>query len=161
ELNHYSDPAIPFAAEYGADGQRLVDHGSPYGAVYLLPLAHRSPDALESTVSHLGSYLFHELTTPPALRLHTLPEADPRANNSGYVPGGLSLPARSFGTYAVWFPRGLLLRLAARHACRRLIDGWLSSGDSCLTPESAAQVNQYLQTACNDPSLQPEALSGR
>src|SRR5207247_8567302 len=25
ELNHFSDPSIPFAAEYGSEGQRIVD----------------------------------------------------------------------------------------------------------------------------------------
>ena len=45
ELNHFSDPSIPFAAEYNAEGQRIVDQGSPFHSVYLLPLAHRTPDA--------------------------------------------------------------------------------------------------------------------
>src|SRR5262249_24136125 len=30
ELNHFSDPAIPFAAQYGVDGQRIIDQGQPY-----------------------------------------------------------------------------------------------------------------------------------
>src|SRR3954454_17924497 len=64
ELNHFADPSIPFVAQYGVDGQRIVDQGMPFGSAYLLPMAHRSPEALEQAVSHLGSYLFHELTTP-------------------------------------------------------------------------------------------------
>src|SRR5213078_1896254 len=72
ELNHFSDPSIPFAAQYGADGQRIVDQGNPFSNVYLLPLAHRSPEALDDAVAHLGSYLFHELTTPLGLRLDEL-----------------------------------------------------------------------------------------
>src|SRR5207247_3838386 len=67
ELNHFSDPAIPFTAQYGADGQRLVDSSAPFGAMYLLPLSHRSPQAVDEVVAHLGSYLFHELTTPLGL----------------------------------------------------------------------------------------------
>ena len=73
ELNHFSDPSIAFAAQYGVDGQRLVDERAPYQSVYLLPLAHRTPEALEQTVSHLGNYLFHELTTPLGPRLDHLP----------------------------------------------------------------------------------------
>ncbi|HZZ79611.1 MAG TPA: tubulin-like doman-containing protein, partial [Gemmataceae bacterium] len=30
ELNHFSDPSIPFAAEYGSEGQRIVDQGTPF-----------------------------------------------------------------------------------------------------------------------------------
>src|SRR5207253_11380758 len=40
ELNHFADPSIPFAAQYGADGPRLVDQGSAFGCTYLLQLAH-------------------------------------------------------------------------------------------------------------------------
>ena len=69
ELNHFSDPSIPFAAQYGTEGQRFVDQGSPFATIYLLPLSHRTPESLDDTVSHLGSYLFHELTTPLGIRL--------------------------------------------------------------------------------------------
>src|SRR5947208_142297 len=111
ELNHFSDPSIPFAAEYGSEGQRIVDQGSPFHSVYLLPLAHRSPDALDETVAHLGSYLFHELTTPLGLRLEQMRHED-ELGESGPAINQLSVPLRSFGTYAVWFPRGLMLNLA-------------------------------------------------
>ncbi len=105
EVNHFSDPAIPFSAQYGTDGPRLVDEGMAYDSTYLLTLAHRTPDARRDAMAHLGSYLFHELTTPLGLRLERL-----------RLSRGV-LPFRSFGTYGVWFPRGLLLRLAARRAC--------------------------------------------
>jgi hypothetical protein len=39
ELNHFADPAVPFSAQYGADGPRLVDEGSAFDQAYLLPLA--------------------------------------------------------------------------------------------------------------------------
>jgi hypothetical protein len=160
ELNHYSDPAIPFAAQYGADGNRLVDQGQPSGCVYLLQLAHRSPQALSDAVAHLGSYLFHELTTPLGLRLDQVRHFDP--------PLGAT-PFRSFGTYTVWFPRGLLLRLAARQACRRLIDDWLVGGElmagssSAETPLLSAPVQAEVDAVCEsvvaDPQLHPEALA--
>src|SRR5207244_1833686 len=67
ELNHFSDLSVSFTAQYGVDGQRIVDQGTPFGSTYLLPLAHRSPEGLDATVAHLGSYLFHELTTPLGL----------------------------------------------------------------------------------------------
>src|SRR5439155_12929931 len=34
EFNHFADPAIPFAAQYGADGQRILDHGQPFSCAY-------------------------------------------------------------------------------------------------------------------------------
>src|SRR5262249_31945351 len=115
ELNHFSDPAIPFTAQYGADGVRMRDDGNPpFDSVYLLSASHRTPEARRNAVAHLGSYLFHELTTPLGLRL----------DQSRLAPAESKLSAtrfRSFGTYAVWFPRGLLLRMAARGACKRVV----------------------------------------
>ena len=70
ELNHFSDPAIPFTAQYGADGVRMRDEGNPpFDAVYLLTGTHRTPQARRDAVAHLGSYLFHDLTTPLGSRL--------------------------------------------------------------------------------------------
>lgn len=112
ELNHFSDPAVHFTAQYGSDGPRLVDEGAAYDSNYLVTLTHRTPEARRVAMAHLGSYLFHELTTPLGTRLE-------QSRHSSGV-----LPFRSFGTYAVWFPRGLLLHLAARGACRRLLEEW-------------------------------------
>jgi hypothetical protein len=148
ELNHFSDPAVPFAAQYGADGQRIVDPGKPYNSVYLVQLAHRSPEALRDAVAHLGSYLFHELTTPLGLRLET-------QRHSRLGPA--ATPFRSFGTYAVWFPRGLLLRLAARKACHRLIDDWMRTDE----PNAQAEIEAACARAMADPGLQPENLAAR
>jgi hypothetical protein len=153
ELNHFSDPTVAFAAEYGTEGQRIVDQGAPYTSFYLLPLAHRSPQALDEVVAHLGSYLFHELTTPLGLRL------DEMRQDSDAEAAPLQTPLRSFGTYAVWFPRGLLLRLAARHACRKLVDGWLADGSSDMTPEATAAVQAFCDRLAADPSLQADALT--
>ncbi len=160
ELNHFSDATIRFAAQYGVDGQRIVDEGSPYHSVYLLPLAHRSPEALAGTVAHLGNYLFHELTTPLGLRLDHLRHGDV-FTSSGPPVGVLSAPFRSFGTYAVWFPRGLLLRLAARQACQRLIEGWLAAGKDEITEQAQREINAFLDRVTNHPELRPEFLSAR
>jgi eukaryotic-like serine/threonine-protein kinase len=146
ELNHFADPSIPFAAQYGADGPRIVDQGAAYTCTYLLQLPSRSPEALRDTVAHLGSYLFHELTTPLGLRLDRERQA---------TPPGSATPFRSFGTYAVWFPRGLILRLAARQACRRLIEEWQAPGGP--TPEVEAACARVLAES----ELRPEAIGGR
>jgi hypothetical protein len=148
ELNHFSDPAIPFAAQYGADGQRIVDSGQPYHQVYLQQTAHRSPEALRDTVAHLGSYLFHELTTPLGLHLDNLRR---------HLPAAGATPFRSFGTYAVWFPRGLLLRLAARQACQRLIEDWMAPDGATAVAEIEAACARSLA----DPGLRLESITAR
>ncbi|HTU90858.1 MAG TPA: tubulin-like doman-containing protein [Gemmataceae bacterium] len=112
EVNHFNDPAVPFTAQYGSDGPRLVDDGAAYDNNYLVTLSHRTPEARRDAMAHLGSYLFHELTTPLGTRLE-------RTRLARGV-----LPFRGFGTYGVWFPRGLLLHLAARGACQRLLEQW-------------------------------------
>jgi eukaryotic-like serine/threonine-protein kinase len=148
ELNHFADPTIPFAAQYGADGPRLVDQGNAYGCTYLMQLAHRSPEALRDVVAHLGSYLFHELTTPLSLRL----------DRERHLPVAAGMtPFRSFGTYAVWFPRGLLLRLAARQACRHLMEDWLAEDEATARAEVEASCARVLA----DSELRPESLCQR
>src|SRR5262249_25620018 len=119
ELNHFSDNLIPFSVQYGTDGPRLVDDGPPFDNTYLLTLENRSPESRRDAMAHLGTYLFHDLTPPLGIRL----------DQSRLRRGQESSPFRSLGTYAVWFPRGLLLRLAAREACRRLIEIWQDVGD--------------------------------
>jgi hypothetical protein len=151
ELNHFGDPAIPFSAQYGADGPRLVDEGSAYDQVYLLSQVHRSPEARRDTLSHMGSYLFHELTTPLGLRL-----------DQSRLKRDAVAPFRSLGTFGVWFPRGLLLRLAARHACGQLLDEWQTpaGGGLGLAQEQTILEAAYARVAA-DPELAPETLATR
>ncbi|HEX3314751.1 MAG TPA: tubulin-like doman-containing protein [Gemmataceae bacterium] len=158
EVNHYSDPSILFNAQYGPDGQRLQDEGMPFSSVYVLPLANRAPESLEEAVAHLGCYLFQEMTTPLGLRLDQLRMADAAASMT-LLPGQLASPVRSFGTYSLWFPRGLLLHLAARQACRRLIDQWCASGEGNLTEEASAAVEDFVQRIGQNPELTPDGLS--
>src|SRR5205807_2605770 len=144
ELNHFTDPAIPFAAQYGVDGPRTVDNGQPFHRVYLLKWRHRNPEAVPEAVAHLGSYLFHELTTPLGLRLERTRQEP---------VGEAATIFRSFGTYAVWFPRGLLLRQAAQQACIRLLQDWQGTGD----PTAQAEVEAACARALADPELRFEA----
>jgi len=139
EVNHFSDPAIPFTAQYGSDGPRLVDEGAAYDCNYLVTLSHRTPEARRHALAQLGSYLFHELTTPLGLRLE----------RTRLVRG--VLPFRSFGTYGVWFPRGLLLHLAARGACRRLLEQW----QAAAFDEYSVIPDKHLST----PPGPPEAMN--
>ena len=148
ELNHFTDPSVPFRAEYGADGVSIKENGPPFHQVYLLQLANRSPEALRDTLAHLGSYLFHELTTPLGLRLDRLRQPASALNGT---------PFRSLGTYAVWFPRGLLLRRAARLVCARLLAAWQEAGFLKAQPE----LDAACAAALADPSLQPVQLCTR
>lgn len=158
ELNHYSDPTVTFAAQYGPEGQRIIDEGAPFSSMYFLPQPNRGPEALDETLAHLGSYLFHEITTPLGLRLDHF--RYPEGSNQS--PTALATtPLRSFGTYAVWFPRGLLLRLAARQASRRLIESWMASGDSEIGAEAATTINNLCERIASEPDLQPDALAGK
>ncbi len=150
ELNHFADPAIPFSAQYGTDGPRLVDEGRSYDQVYLLTQQHRSPEARRDALSHMGSYLFHEITTPLGLRL-----------DNCRLKRNLQSPFRSLGTFGVWFPRGLLLRLAARNACQRLLEDWQAGAGEGLTgPEQSLLEVSYARVVA-DPELTPEALGTR
>jgi len=148
ELNHFADPAIRFTSQYGADGPAISEAGATFDALYLLTQANRSPEARRDAIAHLGSYLFHELTTPLGLRLDRGRQASGSADAS---------PFRSLGTYGVWFPRGLMLRLAGRDACKRLLEEWQATGD----PTATAEVEAACARVLADPDLRPEALTAR
>jgi hypothetical protein len=148
ELNHFTDAGVRFTAQYGADGPRTMDQGQPFSQTYLLKLANRSPTALRDVVAHLASYLFHELTTPFGIRLDRLRIAA--------SAGGLT-PFRSFGTYAVWFPRGLLLRAASRRACIQLIEKWQKEGP----PTAKAEIEAACARLTTDPEFRFETLCVR
>jgi eukaryotic-like serine/threonine-protein kinase len=120
-----------------------------------LPLSNRNSEALDDAVSHLGSYLFHELTTPLGIRLELVRRALDASGSA--LMGAMSTPFRSFGTFAVWFPRGLLLRMAARKACDRLVEGWLADGDHLATDVQTA-IAVACEQALANPDLQSEVL---
>jgi hypothetical protein len=158
ELNHFSDPLNRFHAQYGADAQPLVDQGTPFQSVYLMPLAQRTPEELKAAVNHLGSYLFHEITTPLGRRLDDMRLASNAPDQGGSAFATISLPVHSFGTYSVWFPRGLLLQLAARQACLRLLENWTAAEAMSLGAEVHAAVAQLVQRHSQRPDLNPERL---
>jgi hypothetical protein len=147
ELNHFYDPATGFAAQYGPDGPKLAAEGPPFTSVCLLQQEHRGPEALRDCVAHLGSYLVHDLTTPLGAELER--------GRDALALAGDRLPFRSFGTSSVWFPRGLLLRVAARHACQRLLQDWQAPAE----PRARAAVEAHCATALADPRLRWDGLS--
>ncbi len=150
ELNHFTDPAIPFSAQYGTDGPRLVDDGRAFDQVYLLTQGHRTAESRRDALAQMGNYLFHEMTTPLGLRL-----------DQGRLKHDPSAPFRSLGTFAVWFPRGLLLRMAAREACKRLMDEWQAGAGAPLTGPEQSVVAAAQARVTADPDLSPENLATR
>lgn len=149
EINHFSDPAVEFTAQYASTAMPVRDASQPFNAAYVVKMGHRSPDGLKETAAKIAGYLFHDLTTPVGSRL-----AQSRATQFM----GKGSPFRSFGTYTIWFPRGLLLRVAARGACQRLIEDW-------QTPLSDADWHQDVGNTCDrllgDPRWKPDAIRRR
>jgi eukaryotic-like serine/threonine-protein kinase len=148
ELNHFGDPSCSFVAQYSADSPRMVEQGTAFSSIYLLPQSQRSATSLRDQVAHTCSYLFHELTTPLGLHLDRVRERKTAAD---------SLVFRSFGTYAVWYPRGLLLRLSARQVCRELVEEWCGTGPPTASQEIEAACARILA----EHELQPEILTSR
>ncbi|MBY0460908.1 MAG: tubulin-like doman-containing protein, partial [Gemmataceae bacterium] len=146
ELNHYADPEVSFAASYGGpEGPKVEGRGLPFSATYLLPMPERSGSAFRDCVAHLAGYVSHDLTTPLGQVLEQL-----RARPVGFDRS----PFRSFGTYGVWFPRGLLLRSAAQTICRRLLREWKADA----VPADPAAVNELVAVATADKRLKAEAV---
>ena len=146
ELNHYADPDVTFTAQYGGtDGPLVEAAGLPFDATYLLPMAERTSDALRDCISHLAGYVAHDLTTPLGTGLDKLRRRAPAGRT----------PFRGFGTFGVWFPRGLLLRSAARQLSIRYLKAWASAENA--KPAAAEAV---LARVATDPRLTSEQVQG-
>jgi eukaryotic-like serine/threonine-protein kinase len=146
ELNHYADPDVSFVAHYGGpEGPRVESRGLPFTSSYLLPMPERTPEAFRDCVSHLAGYVAHDLTTPLGAVLERV-----RAQPVGFDKS----PFRSFGTYGVWFPRGLLLRSAAQKICVGLLKGWKADA----APADPEPMKAVVARATADPRLKPEAV---
>jgi hypothetical protein len=146
ELNHYADPDVSFVAHYGGpEGPKVEGRGLPFTSTYLLPMRDRSRSAFRDCVSHLAGYVAHELTTPLGAALER-----ERARPVGFDRG----PFRSFGTYGVWFPRGLLLRHAAQKICLGLLKEWKSESE----PAEGSAVQQAAARVAGDARLRPDAV---
>jgi hypothetical protein len=146
ELNHYADPEVSFVAHYGGpDGPKVEGRGLPFTATYLLPMPERTSQAFRDVVSHLAGYVSHDLTTllGPALE---------RGRTAPQVFG--QSPFRGFGTYGVWFPRGLLLRTTAQKICTRLVKEWQAE----IHPTVTTRIDLVVTQVMGDPRLKPEAV---
>jgi serine/threonine protein kinase len=145
ELNHYTDSSIAFTAQYGPDGPQLSSHAAPYSSIYITQIEHRTQEQMRDCVAHLAGYLSHELTTPLGSKLERMRG---RPSSPDYTP------FRSLGTYSIWFPRGLLLRLAARRVCAGLLGEWANS----QPPKHTQEIDSICQKTLNDPALRWELL---
>ncbi len=146
ELNHYADPDVTFTAQYGgAEGPLVEAAGLPFDATYLLPMAERTSEGFRDCISHLAGYVAHDLTTPLGTGLDKLRRRSPAGRT----------PFRGFGTFGVWFPRGLLLRSAARQLCVRYLRAW-SAADGGKPPAAEAVLTRIAA----DPRLTSEQVQG-
>jgi serine/threonine protein kinase len=145
ELNHYADPDVAFTAQYGGpEGPITEGRGLPFTATYLLPMAERSGDALRDCISHLAGYVTYDLTTPLGGGLEAIRHMPP--------PMGRT-PFRGFGTFGVWYPRGLLLRSAARQICIDTVRNWATK-----VPALPPAAEAVLQGILADTRLTPEPV---
>ena len=113
--------------------------------MYLLPMPERTAGAFRDCVSHLAGYVSHDMTTPLGAALEQA-----RAQPVGFDRS----PFRTFGTYGVWFPRGLLLRAAAQKICLSLLKEWKTDA----APADFEPVKRVVTEAATDPRLKPESV---
>lgn len=145
ELHHFDDDSVSFIAQYGPEGPQTVDPRSPFDGVYLTLRRDRTPAAEREAVAHVATFLMHDLATPLGALLEERRTLPGDAN---------SISFRTFGTSTIWYPRGLLLRVSARHACEQLLDIWRSTGQ----PTAQPQIDEVVSGATADPALHGEAL---
>lgn len=148
EINHFSHPEALFTAKYRPGMQPLDDTGAPFQSVYLSRVGRRSHGTMREVASRVASYVFNDLATPLG-RLLT-PSRQSQYDKVGSV-------YRSFGTYNVWYPRGLMLRIASRQAAQRLIRLWLHEEPTHRRQE----VEQECAALLAEPNWQPEAIALR
>ncbi|HMP15595.1 MAG TPA: tubulin-like doman-containing protein [Gemmatales bacterium] len=148
EINHYSHPEAIFTAKYRPGTQPIEDSGPPFKSVYLSRVGRRSHGTTREVASRMACYVFNDLATPLGRLL-----GPSRAEQ--YDKIGTNF--RSFGTYNVWYPRGLMLRIASRQAAQRLIKQWLDDQPTKRMDEVERECIALLQ----EPNWQPDAIATR
>src|SRR5262249_31688252 len=137
---------VTFVGHYGGpEGPKVESKGLPFTSTYLLPMPERSGTAFRDCVSHLAGYVTHDMTTPLGTALEQI-----RATPVGFDKS----PFRTFGTYPVGFPRGLLLRAAAQKICLALLKEWKADAP----PAELEALKEVVTAAVADPRLKPESV---
>lgn len=144
ELNHFRQPDVAYDADFGPDGPHVTDPGAPYDAVYLLSARERTPEAVRDAVAHLATFVTQDVSSVLGPTL----EHDRRA------AFGEKTAFRSFGTFTSWFPRGLLLRVAARRAVAKLADVWQAT----VLPQTVDIIERLVSAALNDTGLKWDSI---
>ena len=145
ELNHYAEGVVPFQARYGGpEGPSIESYGLPFTSTYIMPMAQRTSEAFRDCTSHLAGYVASELTTPLGAVLENYRFEPMQSGRS---------PFRGFGTFGVWYPRGLLLRSAARQKCIDLLREW-----STMPSAMPMEADNILRTVLGDTRLTPEPV---
>jgi len=146
ELHHFRDSTVRFSTQYGGpDGPRFSGEAYPFTATYLISLAHRTPEALRDGIARLTTYLLQDLTTSLGPELEQRRREKPKADQTSF---------RSFGTFSLWFPRGLLLREAARQMVQRLVEDWQATG----RPMGDVPIQLIVNEALSDKQLHPDRI---
>jgi serine/threonine protein kinase len=149
ELHHFQDPAISFSAQYGGpDGPKLISQEWPFSSIYLMQRPNRSLEALTNCAANLAGYLVQDLSSPLGAELDGERESDAESNHS---------PFRGFGTAGIWFPKGLMLRSAARLMCERLLLDWQDPNAMI----SSRPIDELCDKVRNVQSFKPEAIAER
>jgi eukaryotic-like serine/threonine-protein kinase len=149
ELNHFHEPSITFSAQYGGpDGPRIVTTEPPFTSVYLMQRESRGPQTGQDCAAHLASYLLQDMTTPLGGDLDVIRDKPQSPDRT---------PFRSFGAAGIWFPRGLMLRAAARIMCQRLLMEWQDPGPI----HSCPPVDELCSKMQVTPALQANAIRAR
>jgi serine/threonine protein kinase len=143
ELNHFSEPDVLFTAQYGgSDGPKVEEPGRPFNCSYLLTMQERTKAAFDDCLANLAGYVTHDLTTPLGATLEQGRRTDPEVGRT---------PFRQFGTFGLWYPRGLVVRNAARQLCADLVREWANPSPAHMPGEVQAVVDRLL----NDERLAP------
>lgn len=147
ELNHYADADSSFAAEYGGpEGMKVEETGPPFTATYLLAMQERSKASFEDAIANLTGYVIHDLTTPLGMTLDKIRRVGPSMGRS---------PFKQFGTFGLWYPRGLVIREAARQLCADLVLGWANPTPAVYPVE----VDRAVQKILSDTRLTPDKIA--
>jgi serine/threonine protein kinase len=143
ELNHYSEPDVLFTAQYGGqDGPKVEEPGRPFTCTYLITMQERSKAAFDDCLANLAGYVTHDLTTPLGATLEQSRRTDPIVGRT---------PFRQFGTFGLWYPRGLVVRNAARQLCADLVREWANPAPAVMPGDVQTVVDRLL----NDVRLSP------
>ena len=136
ELNHFSNPANGFRAQYVEREPALQSAMPPFSRSFVLPSLD-CKGTLADTMSPFAEFLYQDLLTPVGRAADTC-----RGERRARPGADAGLVVRSFGSFRLSWPRRRVLEAAARRYCKHVVQSWISKDAKPIQEKVCASLRE-------------------